>query len=318
MSLVVYCPYFGELPPWWRLTLRSMALNPLVDFVLIGDRVPLSDNLTATKNVQSVNMSFPEYQNIIQRLAPVRLRWRSPCIGYECGTASKARGASRSNKISDSRPFLGAAFQSISDRYAWWGWMDIDVIFGRINIMRSTREVFCPLWPNAVGLITWGVFTAFKREAVLHAKHGIKVNASVSTGLQPYLLAWQWPEALASSKRQAFEELSITCGGPKCGMGMSNALNPKHCQTAKVQVAEVNRCKNRFGPCALGKTVYATLSRQGASQRASLVTNGRHNVLLLHLFESKARWGRVPDVSTWACINMTNLDQGIIRVRRCD
>ena len=88
-------------------------------------------------------------------------------------------------------------------------------------------------------------------------------------------------------------------------------------------MAEVNRCKRkeRWGPCLLGATSSATLLSGG--HQTSLLTNGQHDVLLLHLFQSKARWRAVPDVSEWSCINVTNLIGGsqtaddTIRVRQC-
>ena len=221
-----------------------MALNPQVAFVLIGDTLPAVG--FRLPNLRGLNMSFVEYRESIQRLVPLPLQWRLPCRGFDCGTSSGARRSNQNNKISDSRPLLGAAFESITNAYDWWAWMDIDVIFGHIDILPSAREVFCPLMPNGLPLSTWGAFTAFKREALLTSRNRARpANASKATGLRPYQLASRWRQALASPERQAFEETSIHCGGPSCGLGMSNALHPRHCQTAKPLVAEVNVCKDR-------------------------------------------------------------------------
>ena len=142
---------------------------------------------------------------------------------------------------------------------------------------------------------------------------------TTSDGLHPYRLAWQWREAIASPKRQAFEELSITCGGPTCGLGMSNALHPRHCQGSTPRVAEVSPCKARWGPCSRGATFHATLRWSGG--RASLATNGEHDAMFLHLFQSKGRWRDLPDVSDWTCVNMSNLmgktDASTVSVTRC-
>lgn len=323
MSLVVYCPYFGAMPPWIRLTLRSMAMNRHVAFYLIGDQLPSSAH---ARNIHLLNMSFGAYRAMVQRLSPRTLQWKqAPCVGFNCGTASKTPAASKSNKISDSRPFLGAALASTTSRYAWWAWMDIDVIFGHLDILPKARAVFCPLWPNPFGLVTWGVFTAFRTDATLIAKPrvvGANASSASASGLHPYRIAHQWREALASPRREAFEELSTHCGGPSCGLGMSNALSPRNCQTMKAQVAEVNRCaqKVRWGPCARGPTSFATLSleRHAAERHPTLVTNGVDEVMLLHLFQSKARWRDVPDVSHWTCVNITNfMGEGSVRVVKC-
>lgn len=142
MSLVVYCPYFGDLPPWLGLTLRSAQMNPHVHFVFIGDRLPPSG--FHISNVRGKNMSFVEYQARIQRLVPLTLQWRPPCTGFKCGSAGSSR-TNKNNKVSDSRPLLGAAFAGITRSFDWWAWMDIDLVFGHINILPQARDVFCPL-----------------------------------------------------------------------------------------------------------------------------------------------------------------------------
>lgn len=310
-----------------------MALNPHVSFVFIGDHVSTSG--FDVHNVRGINISFEGYRKLIQRLVlPLQLQWRAPCLGFHCGTTlpANSRGSNKNNKISDSRPLLGAALASITRHFDWWAWMDIDVVFGDIAFLASSREAFCPLWPNAFHLSTWGAFTAFKRDAVLTSRHphkssGDRTNSSSTTGLHPYKLAWQWREAIASPRRQAFEELSIHCGGPTCGLGMSNALNPKHCQRGSARVAEVSACKQRWGPCLHGPTTHVVLASVPATgsprgsrrnHRASLVTNGGYEVMLLHLFQSKVRWRHVPNVSGWSCVNVTNLmGEGDVRVLRC-
>ena len=40
-ALVVYIPYFGAPPPWYNLSLLSMALNDDVQWVLIGNELRL-------------------------------------------------------------------------------------------------------------------------------------------------------------------------------------------------------------------------------------------------------------------------------------
>ena len=39
-ELAVFTVFFGQLPPWLPLTLQSMAFNPGVTFIVIGDAAP--------------------------------------------------------------------------------------------------------------------------------------------------------------------------------------------------------------------------------------------------------------------------------------
>ena len=139
-ALVVYIPYFGAPPPWYNLSLLSMALNDDVQWVLIGDKLPSAWPF----NVQRRHMTFAQYRERLEHLTNRSLRaWRDiTCSGERCGSA-------RLNKVPDTRPFLGALFARTSRRYRWWAWADMDVIWGQLTrfllLNSTTHDVISPI-----------------------------------------------------------------------------------------------------------------------------------------------------------------------------
>jgi len=58
-QLAVFTVFFGQLPPWLPLTLQSMAYNPGVSFIVIGDAAPPA---LLPPNVHFETVSYPEMQ----------------------------------------------------------------------------------------------------------------------------------------------------------------------------------------------------------------------------------------------------------------
>ena len=58
-QLAVFTVFFGPLPPWLPLTLQSMAFNPGVTFIVIGDAAPPA---LLPPNVHFETVSYPEMQ----------------------------------------------------------------------------------------------------------------------------------------------------------------------------------------------------------------------------------------------------------------
>jgi hypothetical protein len=110
--IVLVIPWFGPWPAWMRLFLASCAANPSVDFALVSD-APRPDPLPG--NVSLKPMSFAEYRNNLVRLLRIRPRWTEPY------------------KIVYFKPTLGFLFPDLVEGYDYWGYGDLDVIYGDIR-----------------------------------------------------------------------------------------------------------------------------------------------------------------------------------------
>jgi hypothetical protein len=109
MRLIV--PYFGPLPSYFPLVLRSMAANPDVHWLLLTD-APVPG---APPNVSVQLCRFPDLAARIQRHFDFPISLERPY------------------KLCDVRPAFGEVFREELAGYDFWGHSDLDVVFGRIR-----------------------------------------------------------------------------------------------------------------------------------------------------------------------------------------
>ena len=113
------CCYFGPLPCWFQLWLTSCKYNPAIDFFFITDSDLASYSIP--DNVIVINYSFTEVKSLISSK-------RSPL----CSDIDYFSVINRPYKLCDFRPSYGFVFKDIFDGYTYWGWFDIDTIWGDI------------------------------------------------------------------------------------------------------------------------------------------------------------------------------------------
>jgi hypothetical protein len=110
-SIRLVVPYFGPLPVYLPLVLRSMAHNPDVSWLLLTDQpVP-----GAPPNVEVQRWAFADLAARFQRHFDFPLCLPGPY------------------KLCDLRPAFGEVFADELAGVDFWGQCDLDVIFGRIR-----------------------------------------------------------------------------------------------------------------------------------------------------------------------------------------
>lgn len=110
-SLLTISCYFGKLPEQFPETLRSMELNPTVDFLLVTD-CPVPN---PPKNVKIYSCSFDQIREKTQS-----------CFDFPIVL-------DRPYKLCDFRPAWGIIFADQIQGYDFWGHCDLDMIFGNIR-----------------------------------------------------------------------------------------------------------------------------------------------------------------------------------------
>ena len=111
----------GEWPSYMRVWDVGVIHNAHVDFYLVGN-TPLRDS----KVCKSKNCFFVLEKNIWERaskMLPVR-----PPSGMS------------GMKTSDIKPALRDIYPDLVDQYEWWGWTDIDLVYGDFKSMGLSRE----------------------------------------------------------------------------------------------------------------------------------------------------------------------------------
>jgi len=111
--IVIIICYFGKFPWYFEYFLHSCKYNSDVDFCIITD-----NDLSAkegTKNIFFVQKSLQQ----IKEIASARLGFK---VGLE-----------HPYKFCDFRPALACILPEYIDGYDFWGYGDIDVIYGNIR-----------------------------------------------------------------------------------------------------------------------------------------------------------------------------------------
>ena len=111
-SIVFIIPYFGKLPKYFKLWLESCRSNPTVDFLLFTDD---NSDFNYPSNVKVIYTSFFELRDMIQAHYDFKIALPKPY------------------KLCDFKPAYGEIFQDYIKEYDYWGYCDIDLIWGNIR-----------------------------------------------------------------------------------------------------------------------------------------------------------------------------------------
>ena len=105
--------YIGKYPWYFPYFFHSCRYNPSVDFLILTDNKDLKVELPA--NVKFIPYSLEQFKLDA-----------SKALGFEVAVES-------GYKLCDFRPAYGHIFSNIVKEYDFWGYCDIDVIFGNIR-----------------------------------------------------------------------------------------------------------------------------------------------------------------------------------------
>ena len=112
MKIAMIIPYFGRLPECFKIWLKSCELNQDVDFFLF------IDDCTEYDYPQNVYVNITTFENIQERIRNV--------LGFQINLKNPY-------KLCDYKPVYGEAFSDYLTGYDFWGFCDIDLIFGKIR-----------------------------------------------------------------------------------------------------------------------------------------------------------------------------------------
>ena len=108
--IIVVIPYFGSLPEFFRFWIESAEQNRDVDFLLITD-----NDIDGRQNIKVLKIDFFSFKSKVQQKLGFPVSLDSPY------------------KLCDYKPAYGYLFHEYISNYDFWGWCDIDLIFGRIR-----------------------------------------------------------------------------------------------------------------------------------------------------------------------------------------
>lgn len=103
--------YFGKLPEYFNLWLKSCEYNKDIDFLIVSDNN--FENLP--KNVSSTYMTLEDMKKLADKKLGLNTALRKP---YKC---------------CDFKAVYGTIFEDLIKDYDFWGHCDFDLIFGKID-----------------------------------------------------------------------------------------------------------------------------------------------------------------------------------------
>jgi len=115
--IIFIITYIGKYPWYFSYFLHSCRYNPTVDFLIFTDNI--DSNLELPPNVKIFHYSIEQFK-------------------VEASIALGLDGAVESDyKLCDFKPAYGYIFSDFIKDYDFWGYCDIDVIFGNIRLFMT-------------------------------------------------------------------------------------------------------------------------------------------------------------------------------------
>ena len=111
-SILLITCYFGKLPNFFNFYLKSAGYNSTVNFLLVTDD---RDKYDYPENVKVLYKSFEEFKKEAQNIFDFPINLDSPY------------------KLCDYKPVYGKIFYEMVKNYDFWGYCDIDLIWGNIR-----------------------------------------------------------------------------------------------------------------------------------------------------------------------------------------
>ena len=113
-------PYFGTLPNYFPVFLRSCEINRRFDWLLFTDD---RTNYNYPENVKVTYITFDELRKRAERCFPFEIALPSP------------------KKLCDFKPTYGLIFEEELKAYDYWGYCDIDLVLGDLSTFIDEEEL---------------------------------------------------------------------------------------------------------------------------------------------------------------------------------
>ena len=169
-SIVLLIPYFGRWPAWFEFFLHSCRFNHDIQWLFYTDcDVPKN----APSNIKFHRISFSEYKYFVSERLGINFQPDSPY------------------KLCDLKPALGYIHAEDIDGYDYWGFSDIDLVYGNL------REYF-----TAERLSKYDLLSTHSRRVSGH----FCLMRNTGKMRNAFKLIKNWQQRLADNEHYALDE----------------------------------------------------------------------------------------------------------------
>ena len=130
-SIIVIFPHFGTLPPQYKMWRASASYNTGIDFLFFTDC-----DVEPAKNIIVHKMTFADFRQMVQD------KFDFPIV------------LDRPYKICDYRPAFAHILSDYIKGYDFWGWGDLDVVYGDIRHFVTDEVLSCHKMISGYGHFT--------------------------------------------------------------------------------------------------------------------------------------------------------------------
>lgn len=126
MSILLIIPYFGKLPNYFKIFLKTVEFNKSVNFLIYTDD---KTKYNYPENVEVIYTTFADFKKIVQKNFDFEISLSTPY------------------KLCDYKPAYGDILKDKIRNFDYWGHCDIDLVFGNIrkfisdDILRKYRKI---------------------------------------------------------------------------------------------------------------------------------------------------------------------------------
>lgn len=156
MKIIFICPYFGCLPNHFDLWLKSCAFNQDINWMIFTDDKSSHDYPT---NVTVKYLSFKEFKTLTQSKFDFKI---------------SLEGA---YKLCDFKPTYGYIFEDMIKDYDFWGYCDLDSIFGDIR-----KFITDNILNNYEKILASGQMTLFRNNYEVNRRFMTPIQRNLSSG----------------------------------------------------------------------------------------------------------------------------------------
>lgn len=133
-SIVIIIPFFGTLSNTFKFWYQSALNNPTINFLLFTDCC-----ISNAKNIKVIECSFNKFIHDIQSKFDFKINISAPY------------------KLCDFKPAYGDIFQEYIRNYDFWGFGDVDLVYGDIRYFITEDKL------NTYDIISgWGHLTLYR------------------------------------------------------------------------------------------------------------------------------------------------------------
>lgn len=151
-KVIIIIPYYGILPKNFGSFLIGVKNNPRITWMIITD-IAISKEYKVPDNLIVINMNFEMVKQRISKAAGCNVHCNTPY------------------KMCDYKPLYGVAFEDYILSYDYWGYSDIDVVYG--DLWKFIKE---PIHKKIDKIGQWGHLTLFRNDRDVNTRFRLSIE----------------------------------------------------------------------------------------------------------------------------------------------